>query len=128
MNSTSGKIAKRHFVVLSALLALAAAMVVPLRAQSDGANLSVEDFVVNGFQANNSAPFQVKGNPIGNAVWQRTAGPFLSGTLTGSGANSSQERGKLGFSVLSVRDGLKRRVPHPTVLTWSLCNHRACRS
>jgi hypothetical protein len=46
----------------------------------------------------------------------------------GSGANSSQERGWLSFSVLSVRNGVKRRAPHSTVPTCSPCDSRICRS
>jgi hypothetical protein len=46
----------------------------------------------------------------------------------GSGANSSQRRGWLGLSVLSVRDGLTRRAPHSTVPTCSAWNSQTCRS
>ena len=54
--------------------------------------------------------------------------PPGGGAILGSGANSRQGRGLLGFAALSARDGVKRRAPRSTVLTWSLCNHRACRS
>ena len=45
--------------------------------------------------------------------------------IEGSGANSSQGRGRLCFAALSVRDGVKRRAPHSTVPTWLHCARRA---
>jgi len=84
MNTRTERIMKRQVVTLpGALLALAAALVVPTRAQapSDASSASIQ-FVVSGFQANSTAPFLLQGDLVGEgAVWQRVAGPFLSGTL-----------------------------------------------
>jgi hypothetical protein len=81
MNTRTERIMKRQVVTLpGALLALAAALVAPARAQPqpDG---SIR-FVVSGFQVNSTSPFLLQGDLMGEgAVWQRVAGPFLSGTL-----------------------------------------------
>lgn len=83
MNTRMGRTMKPQVVAApGALLALAAVLVVPVRAQSQPAGPPSIQFVVSGFQANTTAPFLLQGDLIGEgAVWQRVAGPFLSGTL-----------------------------------------------
>jgi hypothetical protein len=85
MSAKTETIMKPHLVALrGALLALATVLVVlavPLQAQPGAGPASIQ-FVVNGFQANSSAPFLLQGDQVGEgAVWQHLAGPFLGGTL-----------------------------------------------
>ncbi|SPF43390.1 exported hypothetical protein [Candidatus Sulfopaludibacter sp. SbA4] len=64
------------------LLAAAAVAVLPnlrVHAQPGAPLLTPHPFAFFGYQANESAPFQVQGDLIGeNAVWQRLVGPILS--------------------------------------------------
>lgn len=79
----SAKTKSQHVVMASVLLALAAVVVVPsvhVRAQANS-NVSGGEFIVNGFQADSSSPFNVQGDLIGKGVWQHMVGPILGGAV-----------------------------------------------
>jgi len=81
MNTRMRTLIKRHIIAIPVLLALVAVLVPRVQAQPESSDLAVDEFIVNGVQASSSSPFLVKGNLIGNGVWQHVIGPLLSGTL-----------------------------------------------
>jgi hypothetical protein len=82
MNKRMRTLMKRNVIAILVLLALVAVLVPPrVQAQPESSDLAVDEFIVNGVQASSSSPFLVKGNLIGNGVWQQVIGPVLSGTL-----------------------------------------------
>jgi hypothetical protein len=80
MNSDKNRTLKFSIAATSMLLAAAAALVVPaiaVHAQSTTPQPLSVNIQIDGFQPDSSSPFVVKGDFIGQGVWQRLVGPVL---------------------------------------------------
>ena len=85
MNFEKNKARKFSMAATSVLLAAAAALVVPaigVEAQSTAPQSLSVNVQIDGFQPDSSSPFVVKGDFIGQGIWQRLIGPVLGTPFT----------------------------------------------
>ena len=83
---TSRTVKSRRLIALTrgllAVAAVVAVIVVPasIRAQANDGDLRSDEFIVFGFQADSSSPFQVT-TTLGNGVWEHLVGPVFGSTF-----------------------------------------------